>query len=94
MQPKQDTSLKSNTQKSKQFVSYEIVSEKNANNTTYKLVKNRLLEVSREKRKKILESIMDKEHAFGLIEWWSKGSIVSKPRKEFYIILLCSNEED
>jgi len=69
---------------------YEIVGEKIVNQTTYKLIKNRLQEVSRAKRKKFLEKIMNNENAYGLIKWWSKGSIVNKSRREFYLILLCA----
>lgn len=54
----------------------------------YQLVRFSISEVSTDKRNKIIQAVLDESGAIGLIEWWTKGSIVQKPKSQFYAILV------
>jgi len=57
-------------------------------NRTYALVKFSFPDVSTKKRKEMLEKIIHETGSIAFIEWWSKGSIIHKPRSDFYGILV------
>lgn len=44
-------------------------------------------------RKRVMEEILDKSGAIGLIEWWLKDSIVRKPKWEFLGILVLERHD-
>ena len=67
---------------------YRILDTKVTNSRTYALVKFSLPDSSTKKRKETLEKIIQETGSIGLMEWWTKGSIVHKPRSNFYGILV------
>ena len=73
---------------------YRVLDRKVIDGTIFRLVNVSLPEMtSRRTRKRILEGIMEEEDAYGMIEWWTKGSIVKKNMTDFHAILLCLKKE-
>jgi len=73
---------------------YEVVSAKRVGTLGYQLVKFSLPEMSRSKRSEALHKVLEETHAKALIEWWSRGSIVNKPRRQFYCILIFETDNE
>ena len=67
---------------------YQVVNQKVMESRIYQLVRFSLSEVSTGKRRRIVQTILSESGAIGLIEWWTKGSIVKKPKSHFYAILV------
>ena len=67
---------------------YEVIDERTTKSRTYQLVRFSLSKGSTKIRKRIMEKILDESGAIGLVEWWLRGSIVQKPKWEFYGILV------
>lgn len=57
----------------------------------YALAKLSLPQVSRGRRRKVLEKVVQESGLIAVIEWWTKGSIVAKPKSDFLGILVFSN---
>jgi hypothetical protein len=78
---------------SKNF-SWRMVSEWSSQNRLYRWIELSLPRISKEKRRKILDTVLDDNasaigfNPVGLMEWWTKGSIVSKPTQKFFIIVI------
>mgnify|MGYP001137920395 CR=1 FL=1 len=68
--------------------SYQILDTKVMGSRTYALVKFTFPDVGAKKRTEMLEKIVRETGSIALIEWWSKGSIIYKPRENFYGILV------
>jgi len=69
-------------------VPYSIISEKHSKERIYKFLRFSLSQTSNVARKKIINKILDRERSVGIIEWWTGGSIVHKPKSEFQAILI------
>ena len=67
---------------------YDVLDEKITQSRTYQLIRFSIPKQSSKIRRRIMEKILDESDAIGLIEWWSKGSIIHKPKWEFYSILV------
>ena len=67
---------------------YAIVARKNSKDRIYLLLRFSLSRGSTTARRRFLKRFMEKRNAIGLIEWWTKGSIVKKPNLQFYGILV------
>ncbi|MEM2980557.1 MAG: hypothetical protein QW385_04200 [Thermoproteota archaeon] len=67
---------------------YKILAEKSEKGVIYKLFEFELPCVSGQKRRRILEAVMERTGAYALIEWWTRGSILYKPKYHFHAILL------
>ena len=39
-------------------------------------------------RNRVIDMIMDETDAIGFIEWWTNGSIIHKPKWNFYGVLI------
>jgi hypothetical protein len=73
---------------------YHLVDIKKAGNMTLVLLMFKLPPVSSNKRKKIIEKVLDESDADALIEFfWTKGSIIYKDRYQFYAILVFSDTD-
>jgi hypothetical protein len=66
----------------------EIIGKRVLQERIYLLVRCSLPEMSAKARRKVLESYSDRKNAIGFIEWWDRGSILTKPREEFYVIVV------
>lgn len=69
-------------------LSYEVAARKIANDRVYLLLRFSFLKDAKITRKRILEKFIDETNAIGMIEWWTRGSIVKKPQLQFYGILV------
>jgi len=69
-------------------VSYDVLAEKSSETRMYKLLRLSLTKTSNEVRKKILDDILHEEKTIGTIEWWTRGSIVHKPKAKFDIVII------
>lgn len=67
---------------------YKIVDQKVTKTRMYQLIRFFLPKMSTAARKTMMEKILDENGAIGLIEWWIRGSIVQKPKWQFYAILI------
>jgi hypothetical protein len=68
--------------------SYDVIFQKRTTSRVYRLVKLSLPNVSTNQRKRVIETLLDGRGAIGLIEWWMRGSIVKKPKWQFYCLLV------
>jgi hypothetical protein len=69
-------------------VSTCVIGESVLEDRTYRLIRISMPKVSSKTRNKILERILDEENGIGLMEWWDHGSIINKPKHDFYIIII------
>lgn len=68
--------------------SYEVIDERIAETRIYQLVRFSLSKTNATTRRRIMKEILEKSSVIGLIEWWKKGSIIHKPKWQFYCILV------
>jgi RNA-binding protein YhbY len=57
----------------------------------YKLIKVKFPNLTSYMRRQILNKIMDDYKSDMMIELWSEGSIIYRPRNEVYYILICNS---
>jgi hypothetical protein len=71
-----------------EVVSYYQVSERTSQGRVYRLLRMSIPKTSKEKRRRILDEILNEEKAIGIVEWWTRGSIIHKPKTEFQILVI------
>jgi len=67
---------------------YEVMDVKNSVNRSYAFIKVYSPYKGKNARKKFLEKILDKTDAIGIVEWWTSGGIIRKPKHHFNCILI------
>jgi len=77
-----------------QLYNYRIVDVKIINSRVYQLIEIRSQFTNRERRADFLQRLVEGTGAIRMIEWWSKGSIVKKPRDAFQCILVLSVQKE
>ena len=66
-----------------------VIGENARSDRTYKLVRFSLPDVSSKKRSKlIVEFLNNQANAIGIMEWWVRGAIIKKNRRDFQAILV------
>jgi hypothetical protein len=66
----------------------EIVDERLSQDRAYMLVRCSLPDANLKTRRRVLAELLERRNTVGLIEWWTRGSIVRKPWGQFYIIVI------
>jgi hypothetical protein len=66
----------------------EVIREDVRDDRIYQLVRFSLPDVSSRKRTLIIHDFLNQANAIGLMEWWTGGSIVKKPRRDFQAVLV------
>jgi hypothetical protein len=67
---------------------YEIVKERLLQDRAYQLVRCSLPDANPRTRRRVLAELLERRKTIGLIEWWTRGSIVRKPWRQFYGIAI------
>lgn len=67
---------------------YRVLNTKVVNSRVYQLIEVISPSKSSKERSNFLHKLLEETRAVGLIEWWTKGSIIKKPKRQFLCVLI------
>jgi hypothetical protein len=72
----------------KKAIKYRVINTKVVNSRVYQLIEVVSPSKSSKSRSNFLHRLLEETRAIGLIEWWTKGSIIGKPKEHFLCVLI------
>jgi len=74
--------------KDKKPRNYRVINTKVVGGRVYQLIEVVSPSKSSKERSNFLYRLLEESGAMGLIEWWTKGSIIKKPKRRFLCMLI------
>lgn len=76
----------------KKLSNWRVINAKVVDKRVYKLIEVISASESSKARSNFLHRLLEETRAVGLIEWWTKGSIIKKPKGQFLCVLILRNK--
>lgn len=76
----------------KKLSDWRVINTKVVGSQVYQLIEVVSPSKSSKERSSFLYRLLEETRAVGLIEWWTKGSIIKKPKGQFLCVLVLRNK--
>jgi len=73
-------------------VSPRIIHEQKRDNRVYQLIQFSLPDIGPKRRSSLIADLLNKPRSIGIMEWWERGSIINKPKRDFMAILVTKKD--